>query len=131
MREIEEVHVSDLSVEMFEELYAYSHRPLVVRNASIFWDALQVDLIMHNDISFSAMQIVMHNKQQKRQQRARSLKEKKSSCTMHFYLKVIDYNWLKAEYMKKPEEMDKTGDECWFNRFSVTFIISVVKVSVT
>ena len=51
VREIEEVHVSDLSVEMFEELYAYSHRPLVVRNASIFWDALQVDLIMHNDIS--------------------------------------------------------------------------------
>ena len=31
--------------------------------------------------------------------------------------KVIDYNWLKGEYMKKPEEMDKTGDECWFNRF--------------
>ena len=51
VREIEEVHVSDLSVEMFEELYAYSHRPLVVRNASIFWDALQVDLIMHNDFS--------------------------------------------------------------------------------
>ena len=51
VREIEEVHVSDLSVEIFEELYAYSHRPLVVRNASIFWDALQVDLIMHNDIS--------------------------------------------------------------------------------
>lgn len=71
VREIEEVHVSDLSVEMFEELYAYSHRPLVVRNASVFWDALQ----------------------------------------------VIDYNWLKAEYMKKPEEMDKTGDECWFNRY--------------
>ena len=46
VREIEEVHVSDLSVEMFEELYAYSHRPLVVRNASIFWDALQVDLII-------------------------------------------------------------------------------------
>ena len=51
VREIEEVHVSDLSVEMFEELYAYSHRPLVVRNASVFWDALQVDLITHNDIS--------------------------------------------------------------------------------
>ena len=31
--------------------------------------------------------------------------------------KVIDYNWLKAEYMKNPEEMDKTGDECWFNRY--------------
>ena len=30
---------------------------------------------------------------------------------------MIDYNWLKAEYMKKPEEMDKTGEECWFNRF--------------
>ena len=43
---------------------------------------------------------------------------------MYVNLKVIDYNWLKAEYMKKPEEMDKTGDECWFNRFSVSFIIS-------
>merc|ERR1711971_111302 len=71
VREIEEVHVSELSVELFEERYAYTHRPLVVRNASIFWDALQ----------------------------------------------VIDYNWLKGEYMKKPEEMDKTGDECWFNRY--------------
>ena len=42
VREIEEVHVSELSVELFEERYAYTHRPLVVRNASIFWDALQV-----------------------------------------------------------------------------------------
>merc|ERR1712130_696215 len=50
VREIEEVHVSDLS---------------------IFWDALQ----------------------------------------------VIDYNWLKAEYMKNPDEMDKTGEECWFNKY--------------
>ena len=30
---------------------------------------------------------------------------------------MIDYNWLKGEYMKKPDEMDKTGEECWFNRF--------------
>ena len=44
VREIEEVHVSDLSVELFEERYAYTHRPLVVRNASIFWDALQVTI---------------------------------------------------------------------------------------
>ena len=59
--------------------------------------------------------------------RARSLKKKNN---MYINLKVIDYNWLKAEYMKKPEEMDKTGDECWFNRFSVSFIISLLKVSV-
>ena len=44
VREIEEVHVSELSVELFEERYAYTHRPLVVRNASIFWDALQVTI---------------------------------------------------------------------------------------
>ena len=52
---------------------------------------------------------------------------------MYVNFKVIDYNWLKAEYMKKPEEMDKTGDECWFNRFSVSFIISesVLKVSLS
>ena len=87
VREIEEVHVSDLSIELFEERYAYTHRPLVVRNASIFWEALQVTWnkwsIWNNNVNF----------------------------------KVIDYNWLKAEYMKKPEEMDKTGEECWFNRF--------------
>ena len=46
VREIEEVHVSDLSVELFEERYAYTHRPLVVRNASIFWEALQVTIKM-------------------------------------------------------------------------------------
>ena len=46
---------------------------------------------------------------------------------MYVNLKVIDYNWLKAEYMKKPEEMDKTGDECWFNRFSVSFIVSLLE----
>ena len=46
VREIEEVHVSDLSVELFEERYAYTHRPLVVRNASIFWEALQVAIKM-------------------------------------------------------------------------------------
>ena len=44
VREIEEVHISDLSVELFEERYAYTHRPLVVRNASISWDAQQVAL---------------------------------------------------------------------------------------
>ena len=125
MREIEEVHVSDLSVEMFEELYAYSHRPLVVRNASIFWDALQVDLITHNDLSIvqCKLQCTINNLGDNKGQ---DLSRKK--INMYVNLKVIDYNWLKAEYMKKPEEMDKTGDECWFNRFSVSFIISVVKV---
>ena len=38
--------------------------------------------------------------------------------------KVIDYNWLKAEYMKNPEEMDKTGDECWFNRY-FSFMVKI------
>ena len=81
VREIEEVHVSDLSVEMFEELYAYSHRPLVVRNASIFWDALQVDLIMHNDISIVQCKLgctinnIGDNKGQ-------DLSRKKSTCTL-------------------------------------------------
>ena len=50
VREIEEVHVSDLSVELFEERYAYTHRPLVVRNASIFWEALQVTIKMPSDM---------------------------------------------------------------------------------
>ena len=49
VREIEEVHVSDLSVELFEERYAYTHRPLVVRNASIFWEALQVAIKMPSE----------------------------------------------------------------------------------
>ena len=92
VREIEEVHVSDLSVELFEERYAYTHRPLVDRNASIFWDALQVTIIG---------------------QYGQSMGDQFNNVNF----KVIDYNWLKSEYMKKPEEMDKTGDECWFNRF--------------
>ena len=33
--------------------------------------------------------------------------------------KVIDYNWFKAEYMKNPKQMDKEGDECWFNRWKI------------
>ena len=43
---------------------------------------------------------------------------------------MIDYNWLKAEYMKKPEEMDKTGEECWFNRFYRWAIMVKVKFKV-
>jgi len=39
---IEEVDVDSLSVEQFEERYAYSSRPLVVRNASIHWPAMKV-----------------------------------------------------------------------------------------
>ena len=33
--------------------------------------------------------------------------------------KVLDYNWLKAEYMKNPKQMDKEGEECWFNRWKI------------
>lgn len=39
---IDEVHVDDLSVEEFEARYAYSSRPLVVRNASLAWAAMDV-----------------------------------------------------------------------------------------
>ena len=39
---IDEVHVEDLSVEDFEDRYAYSSRPLVVRNASLNWPAMEV-----------------------------------------------------------------------------------------
>jgi len=39
---INDVHVDDLSVEEFEARYAYSSRPLVVRNASLTWPAMDV-----------------------------------------------------------------------------------------
>jgi len=39
---IDEVHVDSLSVEEFEERYAYSSRPLVVRNASLNWAAMDI-----------------------------------------------------------------------------------------
>lgn len=39
---IDEYHVDDLSVELFEERYAHNERPLVVRNVSLNWKAMQV-----------------------------------------------------------------------------------------
>ena len=42
---IDEVHVEDLSVEDFEERYAYSSRPLVVRNASLNWPAMEAPVL--------------------------------------------------------------------------------------
>jgi len=39
---IDEVHVNDLSVEEFEEKFAHTGRPLVVRNASLDWPAMEV-----------------------------------------------------------------------------------------
>jgi len=39
---IDEFHVDDLSMELFEERYAHSERPLVVRNVSHNWKAMRV-----------------------------------------------------------------------------------------
>jgi histone arginine demethylase JMJD6 len=39
---IDDVSVKSLSVEHFEEKYAHSNRPLVVRNASLTWKAMNV-----------------------------------------------------------------------------------------
>jgi len=71
VREIDSIHVDNLSVDLFEEKYAYSNRPLVVREAASKWEAL----------------------------------------------KVLDYYWLKNRYMSNPDELDKTGDDCWFNKY--------------
>ena len=38
---IDDVHVSNITIEEFEERYAYSNRPLVVRNASLRWRAMK------------------------------------------------------------------------------------------
>ncbi|XP_023337908.1 bifunctional arginine demethylase and lysyl-hydroxylase JMJD6 isoform X2 [Eurytemora carolleeae] len=40
VHKIDEIHVSELSVQLFEERYAYSDRPLVVRNATLDWKAM-------------------------------------------------------------------------------------------
>jgi hypothetical protein len=70
---IDEVHVEDLSVELFEKMYSYSSRPLVVRNASLDWKIMQ----------------------------------------------VLDYHWLKEQYTRDPDVMDRTSDddECWFTQY--------------
>ena len=39
---IDEYHVSELTVEKFQQNYAYSDRPVVIRNASLEWPAMQV-----------------------------------------------------------------------------------------
>lgn len=70
--QIDEISVDDMSVELFEAGYAYTSRPLVVRNATLHWDIMQ----------------------------------------------VMDYDWLKQQYLSDPEEMDKKGEECWFNRYT-------------
>ena len=114
VREIEEVHISDLSVELFEERYAYTHRPLVVRNASISWDAQQVALN-------KACSIFMRTPRPWKYLSVSSILHW-ISCIWSITLlsnKVIDYNWFKAEYMKNPKQMDKEGDECWFNRWKI------------
>ena len=40
VEKVDEEHVEDLSVEEFEAKYAYRNRPLVVRNASLNWPAM-------------------------------------------------------------------------------------------
>jgi len=69
--QIEEIHVDDLTVDMFEERYAYSNQPLIVRNAALHWEAMQ----------------------------------------------VMDYYWIKERYLRDPGTVDKTGDDCWFNKY--------------
>ena len=39
---IEEYHVSELTVDMFQEKYASSDRPVVIRNATLNWPAMEV-----------------------------------------------------------------------------------------
>ena len=39
---IDDVSVDSISLEMFEEKYAFTNRPLVVRNASLNWKAMEV-----------------------------------------------------------------------------------------
>jgi len=68
---IDEISVENLSVDLFEGRYAYTSRPLIVRNASINWDLME----------------------------------------------VLNYHWLKDIYLSDPDLVDKTGDECWFNRY--------------
>ena len=39
---IDEYHVSELTVDMFQHLYAYTARPVVIRNATLHWPAMKV-----------------------------------------------------------------------------------------
>jgi len=71
VKHIDEIHVDNLPVWLFEEKYAYSSRPLVVRGAAASWEAME----------------------------------------------VLDYYWLKDMYLRSPDTLDKTGDDCWFNKY--------------
>ena len=39
---IDEYHVSELTVDMFQQKYAFSDRPVVIRNATLDWPAMKV-----------------------------------------------------------------------------------------
>jgi len=39
---VDEIHINDLSIDLFYDKYAYSNRPLVVRNATLHWPAMEV-----------------------------------------------------------------------------------------
>ena len=38
---IDEYHVSELTVDKFQQMYAYSDRPVVIRNATLDWPAME------------------------------------------------------------------------------------------
>jgi len=62
IREIDEFNVDDLSIELFAEKYAYSSRPLVVRNATLQWKAMQdLDYYWLKDQYLSDPEILDYN----------------------------------------------------------------------
>jgi len=40
--QIDEVHIDDITEDLFMDKYAYSNRPVVVRNATLDWKAMGV-----------------------------------------------------------------------------------------
>jgi len=60
---IDEVHISDLTVQQFQERYAHTNRPLVVRNATTHWpamDTLNYDWLKEQYLSDSAILEYQH-----------------------------------------------------------------------
>jgi len=80
--QIDDVDINDITEEQYKQRYAYSNRPLVIRNAAANWKALQ----------------------------------------------VLDYEWLKTEYLRNPDVVEESWDNCFFKCYKTSEFKSLADV---
>eukprot|EP00092_Neocalanus_flemingeri_P013918 GFUD01015014.1.p1 GENE.GFUD01015014.1~~GFUD01015014.1.p1 ORF type:complete len:209 (+),score=54.03 GFUD01015014.1:576-1202(+) len=71
-----------MTEKLYEERYAYSNRPLVIRNATLSWKAME----------------------------------------------VLDYDWLKKEYLRNPEILEENWENCFFKCYKTSEFKSLADV---